>query len=311
VIPRWNEREAALFELLGILRRSGYRFITPTPRTHAIVLAREPDRDAGSIHDVLGWSRPFLPGAIDGAVEDLLTRANVIETAGDRKRATVRVSSLNDALLLHSAFPTTASDSVFFGPDSYRFARFLTECLAGVSAKAIIDIGCGTGVGGIVAAKSQPSATIALTDINAAALQLAGVNAAAAGVKASLHLGDVLADTAHPFDLAISNPPYIMDPQGRVYRDGGDAHGAELSLRITRIVLERLSPHGRFILYTGSAIVGGTDHLFELSQQAASDAGCSLEYHEIDPDVFGEELAQLAYAKVDRIAAVGAVFHKR
>ena len=40
----------------------------------------------------------------------------------------------------------------------------------------------------------------------------------------------------------------------------------------------------------------------------ADERDLALRYREIDPDVFGEELEQAAYADVDRIAAVGAVF---
>ena len=36
-------------------------------------------------------------------------------------------------------------------------------------------------------------------------------------------------------------------------------------------------------------------------------AGCSLDYRELDPDVFGEELDRPAYRDVDRIAVVAAI----
>jgi hypothetical protein len=38
--------------------------------------------------------------------------------------------------------------------------------------------------------------------------------------------------------------------------------------------------------------------------------GCTLDYREIDPDVFGEELSKPIYADVERIAVVGAVITK-
>lgn len=37
----------------------------------------------------------------------------------------VRVSRVLDSLFLHSAYPTTAHDAVFLGPDSYRFADLI------------------------------------------------------------------------------------------------------------------------------------------------------------------------------------------
>ena len=297
-----------LFELLRHLRKTCYHFITPTPKTHATVLAREPGREANTIVEVLGWSRPFRSGSIDQNIEVLLERAEVVESVGEQKRATVRVATLGGNLFLHSAFPTTAADSVFFGPDSYRFARFVQEQLAGASAQSIVDIGTGSGVGAVVAATLLPLATVAMTDVNRAALRFARINAAAAGFTPSLHCGDILADVSSPIDVAIANPPYIIDEAKRAYRDGGGLHGAELSLRMANAVLPRLKPGGRFLLYTGSAIIRGKDHFLESVRNAAAAASCKLTYYEIDPDVFGEELEQAAYADVDRIAVVGAAF---
>ncbi len=42
----------------------------------------------------------------------------------------------------------------------------------------------------------------------------------------------------------------------------------------------------------------------------AHEHGCMLEYRELDPDVFGEELEHPAYAAVDRIALIAAVFER-
>ena len=39
--------------------------------------------------------------------------------------------------------------------------------------------------------------------------------------------------------------------------------------------------------------------------------GASMTYGEIDPDIFGEELEQPGYERVERIAAVGAVVEKQ
>ena len=72
----------------------------------------------------------------------------------------------------------------------------------------------------------------------------------------------------------------------------------------------RLAPGGRLILYTGSAIVGGRDALHGRLRDLAADQGCTLDYEEIDPDVFGEELETESYRDVERIAAVGALIER-
>ena len=140
-----------------------------------------------------------------------------------------------------------------------------------------------------------------------AALRLARINAAAAGVAAELVETQGLDGIAGAVDLVTINPPYIIDDDGRTYRDGGGMHGAQLSLDLTRAALERIAPGGRVILYTGSAILRGRDPLRGALDRAAAEAGCAMRYREIDPDVFGEELDKPAYAEVDRIALVEAV----
>src|SRR3546814_16535185 len=67
----------------------------------------------------------------------------------------------------------------------------------------------------------------------------------------------------------------------------------------------------RFILYTGSAIIDGHDFVRASLEQIAASNNCQLRYWEIDPDVFGEELENMFYADVDRIAAVAAIFTRR
>ena len=79
---------------------------------------------------------------------------------------------------------------------------------------------------------------------------------------------------------------------------------------MAKLALDRLAPKGRLILYTGSAIVEGEDDLRGKLENLADEAGCSLRYREIDPDIFGEELERPAYCHVERIAAVAAVFER-
>ena len=61
------------------------------------------------------------------------------------------------------------------------------------------------------------------------------------------------------------------------------------------------------LLYTGAAYVAGEAPLMRAIEAACLEAGAGLTWQEIDPDVFGEELAQPAYRDVERIAAVGAI----
>jgi methylase of polypeptide subunit release factors len=301
--------DAGLLELLAALAAEGYSFTSTTPATHARIFARR--EEAGSLRDVFGWSLPFAAGAIPDGIVELLRRADALESCGQRFRSKVRVSSAEGALFLHSAYPTSDADAVFFGPDTYRYLSLLRAELPALGAlRRIVDVGAGSGVGGIVAAQLAQGARVTLTDVNPNALRLAGVNAAYAGVEAELVLGSSLDQVEGGIDLVIANPPYMMDEGDRAYRDGGGMHGAQLSYDWTLAAAERLQPGGHMILYTGVAVVEGRDALHAALEKALPAFGCQLRYRELDPDVFGEELDKAAYEQVERIAAVGAVISK-
>src|SRR3546814_8834715 len=118
-----------IFDLLDYLKKAVYRFITPTPATHARVIARPDCQRARSLADVLGWNLPFAPGTIHDDAVRLLHRAGMIE-GKELLRSVLRVSWLRDRLFLTSAFPTTADTSVFFGSASYSLAELLAMALA-------------------------------------------------------------------------------------------------------------------------------------------------------------------------------------
>jgi len=301
-----------LAELLRALDAEGYQFTCVTPRTHGRILRRRRDERARDLRDVFGWSLPFARDLLPGSLLDLLRQAEAVETVPDGFKSRLRVAELDGRLFLHSAFPTDQEDSVFFGPDTYRFMRFLS-CELGEHPPVgtLVDVGAGSGAGGITAAALLEPEKLVLLDINRRALDLAAANAAAAGVDAELVEGtlDSLDGTA---DLIIANPPFIADPAGRTYRDGGADLGAGVSLDWARQGMAKLAEGGTMLLYTGSPIVGGEDRLLSALAEAVDEAGCTLSYQELDPDIFGEELDGEPYAGagVERIAAVGAVLRR-
>ncbi|MDP1617285.1 methyltransferase [Phenylobacterium sp.] len=307
-----DEDQRALGALLNLLRQADYHFVTPSPFTHRRVLQRQAQPVAQNLRDVFGWSLPFRPDLLSNGLMDALWAAELIDQDEGLLRSRVRISSLGAHLFLHSAFPTTAEDAVFFGPDTYRFANFLTAELAGASPiDLLVDIGAGSGAGAVVAAAlAQPKRTV-LTDLNLQALRLARANAAHAGMAPETILGDGLESVGEPIDLAIANPPFIAGDNGHTYRDGGDLHGAQLSLDWTLAAAQRLAPRGRLLLYTGSAIVEGQDLFHQAITANLSDSDFEIAYRELDPDIFGDQLSDPAYADVERIAAVGLSVRRR
>lgn len=298
----------ALASLLDYLCAENYRFITTTPLTHARVLARRTGQYAGTLRDVFGWNLPFAQQMLPASLLSALEAAGLLEAAGQGMRSRVRVSSMDDALFLHSAYPTDQENAVFFGPDTYRFVRFMRQALdpaLRASRPRILDIGCGSGAGGLMVARQCPGAALVLNDINPEALACARLNARQLDMQPSLAEGDSLAAVEGKFDLIVANPPYLVDDDARMYRHGGDRLGRSLSLRMATESVRRLAPGGQLLLYTGIAIVNGVDNFLNELVPAFDAVNLEWDYQELDPDVFGEELDRDVYRDVDRIAAVG------
>ena len=294
----------ALAELLCYLKSAKYQFIAVTPATHKRVLARTPPDDLG-LRDIFGWNRWFGMGDVSAEVHAMLKAADALETRRGKLRSKFRVASLGEDLLLHGSFPTDEDDAIFFGPDTYRFARFVEQQLPRLGdPQRLVDMGSGSGAGAIAAARLRDFAKITMVDTNDSALELARLNAEAASVSAETLQSDELPRGA---DLIIANPPYMIDAAGRSYRDGGGLLGGQIAVDWVSQALERLEPGGAMLLYTGAAYSDGEAPLIAELDRLCSQAGSMLEIVELDPDVFGEELDQPQYEEVERIAAIGAV----
>ncbi len=305
-MPSFSDTDAALFELGRLLRDSGYSFTTATPTTHTRVNARAGNEFARNVRGVFGWSRSFFPAILPPRLWELMGRAGIARPDGERWKCTLRLSSLGGNLFFHSAFPTTDADSVFFGPDTYRFARAIAAHFERHTqpVRRAVDIGTGSGVGAILVAQARPDALLFGADINPVALRLARVNAALNGANVETRESNLLAGVEGEFDLIVANPPYLVDEAERAYRHGGGPLGAGLSLAIVDAALERLARGGALLLYTGAAMVDGNDPFRDALEAKLNAHDCAWFYEETDPDIFGEELECPAYERADRIAAV-------
>lgn len=300
--------------LLGqMLQAMQYRHVTVTPLTHKRINQRRGNEWARNINDIFGWSRPFRRNVIGAEMFELLLKAKALEPYAGGWISRVRWSTLGDGLFVHSRFPTTEPDAVFFGPDTYRYAQAIRlqmqkETRSGFRAA---DVGCGAGPGAILIALARPTAEVVAVDINPHALDFTAINSHLAGTQTvQIRHSDLLHDVEGDFDLIISNPPYLLDPQQRTYRHGGGQHGAALSLEIVDTAVDRLAPGGVLLLYTGVAMVDGEDPFLAAFHALLKDRPVNYRYREVDPDVFGEELLNPAYQDADRIAAVTLCVHR-
>src|SRR4051812_8921995 len=205
----------ALSTLLAFLRAQNYRFVTPTPATHARNNARVGNERAQSLADAFGWSRPFARSLLPEAIFEELRGGEIVFPSGAEWKSTVRVSSLDGELFVHSAFPTLSPEAVFFGTDTYRFARAIKHDLLCEPRRLrrALDLGCGSGAGGVVVAKHAPCGEVVMSDINDGALLLTRCNAAAAGLpEVTTVNSDLFAHVDGEFDMIVANPPYLNDP---------------------------------------------------------------------------------------------------
>lgn len=306
-----GEGRARLLALLTMLDAAGYDFLAPTPATQRRQMARADRLQARNLVDLLGWSLPIEPGVLDPEIEAGLLGAGALSPEeGGLLRPLLRASRVEGALFWHSPYPTRQQDAVFLGPDSYRFAQFILANMP-ESPRTILDYGAGAGVGGIIAARRAPGSLLTIADINPVALYLASINAEHAGVAHQVVKASRPAEFADSrFALIVSHPPFMLDREHRIYRDGGDLHGARLSLDWLREGAALLAPGGRLVMHTGSAVIEGRDVLKTALVEEAFGAEITIDYREIEPDIFGNELSKPEYASVERIAAVGVVIDR-
>jgi SAM-dependent methyltransferase len=300
--------------LLGLLRRLGetsYQFTTPAPTAHRRILLRRGRVEARNHADLFGWNLPFRETTLEPDMLELMAAGGVLRQQGAVLISAVRVATVGEHLFLHTGFPVPKKGNVFFGPDSYRFVDFLRAELPQLAPGAtVLDVGAGAGVGGIFAAGRLARPRVVLADVSPEALRFARINAAFSNLSPVLCQCDGLPTDAGPFDLVVSNPPYICG-SGLTYSDGGGALGAERTIAWAKATLANLAPGGRLLLYSGSAIVRGYDAMQAALAESAKAAGCDFRYRELDPDVFPTTLLNRPYWKVERIAAVGAVMARR
>lgn len=147
----------------------------------------------------------------------------------------------------------------------------------------LLDIGTGSGAIALALLRELANATATLTDISAAALDVARANAEThkMAARCTFTVCDIADGVVGPFDLIVSNPPYIahgdiagLAPEVREYDpmlalDGG-GDGLDLYRAIARQAPRLLAPGGRLVVELG---VGQEAPVRELLTEAALRVG--------------------------------------
>ena len=134
----------------------------------------------------------------------------------------------------------------------------------------IVEVGTGSGAIAVVLAVERPDALIVATEISEAALQLARRNVARhhAGSRVALVRADLLSGLAGPFDMVISNPPYVSQEERATLMPEVREHEPAIALYAGHggmEVYERLVPAAAGVLSPGGW------HLMEIASARADE----------------------------------------
>jgi ribosomal protein L11 methyltransferase len=91
-----------------------------------------------------------------------------------------------------------------FGTGAHPTTKLALELLLGLPTSSLVDLGCGSGVIAIAAAKLGFAPVIAV-DLDDAAVEAAGANAAANGVDIDVRRADLVHDALPGAEVAVSN----------------------------------------------------------------------------------------------------------
>ena len=144
-------------------------------------------------------------------------------------------------------------------PETESVVERCLELLAGLAEPRVLDIGVGSGAIALAIADEHPGASVVATDNSAGALAVAEENRAGAGLEDRVELvhGELFAGQEGPFDLVVSNPPYVdadelesLEPEVARFEplEALVAHG--VTEAIAEHALPRLAPGAPLVLET-------------------------------------------------------------
>ncbi|MGB8853131.1 MAG: peptide chain release factor N(5)-glutamine methyltransferase [Pirellulales bacterium] len=156
--------------------------------------------------------------------------------------------------------------------------RVLDLCKA-AAAPRIIDVGTGSGAIAITLAKRLPQATIVATDISPEALAVGRENAARHGVAervgfVACDLLGAAAEAAGPWDVIVSNPPYVREDEFDSLPRDVRLHeprsalvagptGVEVVTRLAAAAAESLVPGGWLVIEIGPAVAAAAEAVLD------------------------------------------------
>lgn len=150
----------------------------------------------------------------------------------------------------------------------------------------LVDVGTGSGCIALTLAKELPQVEIHATDISAEALEVARANSARLNMepRVTFHQTDLLSGIPGPFDVVVSNPPYVglaeedqVQLEVRKFEPRTAVFAGESGLEVIECLVPQafavLKPGGWFVMEMSGTIAERVQKLFAgwLKVQVASD----------------------------------------
>jgi release factor glutamine methyltransferase len=221
-------------------------------------------RDAETlVMHLLQRDRAWLMAHIDETLDEA-TRTQ-LQALTTRRAAHEPLQYLTGIQEFYGLPLTVTRDTLIPRPETELLVEAILEYAAAQpSLQRILDVGTGTGAIAIALAKHLPNAGITACDISPAALTVARENAAHLNLNITFVESDLLAafTTSQPFDIVVSNPPYIptgdatdMQPEVRDHEPHNalfaGAQGLDIYRRLIPESFAALRPGGLLAMELG------------------------------------------------------------
>ena len=176
-------------------------------------------------------------------------------------------------------------------PESELLVETALARLGGRAARwEIADVGTGSGCLAIALARELPRARVTATDVSPDALAVARRNAARHGAadRVTFHRTDLLDGLPGPFDLIVSNPPYVPDevvatlaPEVRDHDPAaalrGGPDGLDTVRRLVAAAADRLRPGGWLMMEVGAGQSGNVAEIASVAGMRGVDSRPDLQ----------------------------------
>jgi release factor glutamine methyltransferase len=219
----------------------------PSPRVDAEILVAE----------VLGSTRSALYSADTQLSEQHVIR---LRSLVDRRRAREPLAYILGEWGFRGLTLKVDRRVLVPRPETEVLVERCLEHLLDLSEPRVLDVGVGSGAIALAIADEHPAARILAVDRSADALAAAQENLARTPVDGRMEFrqGDLLAGISGPFDLVVSNPPYVspadfdtLEPEVRLYEPRDAIVGVGVGAEIARGARAVLAPGGWLLVECG------------------------------------------------------------